>query len=70
MEFRNRLLKQYIAENIFRTTDDGPTTDEKTSDEKNLDEKNSDERNSDEKKKLGARHGGKARPLRRQGTGN
>ena len=59
-------LEGYIAENIFRPTDDGPTTNEKTSDEKNLDEKNSDEKNSDEKKKLGARHGrcgGKARVI-------
>ena len=88
MSVRNRLLKQYIAENIFRTTDDGPRPDEKTSHEKNSDEKNSDEKirtkkvrtkkirtkkfgrkNSDENK-WGARHGGKARPLRRQGTGN
>ena len=69
MEVRNRLLKQYIAENIFRTTDDGPTTDEKTSDEKNLDEKNSDEKIRTQQK-LGARHGSKARPLRGQGTGN
>ena len=49
-------LEGYIAENIFRTTDDGPTTDEKTSDEKNSDEKISDEKISDEKK-----IGGKAR---------
>ena len=56
MELRNRLLKQYIAENIFRTTDDGPTTDEKTSDEKNSDEKNSDEKIRTKKK-----IGGKAR---------
>ena len=60
-----------------RRTDDGRTDDGRTH-EKNSDEKiptkkfrrkNSDEKISDEKK-LGARHGGKARPLRRQGTGN
>ena len=49
-------LEGYIAENIFRTTDDGPTTDEKTSDEKNSDEKNSDEKIRTKKK-----IGGKAR---------
>ena len=41
------------------------TTDEKNLDEKKLDEKKFGRKNSDEKK-----IGGKARPLRGQGTGN
>ena len=63
------MLKQYIAENIFRTTDDGPTTYEKTSDEKNSDEKNLDEKfwqKKNEGQGTGARHGrcgGKARVI-------
>ena len=63
-------------------TDDGPTTDEKNSDEKiptkKFRQKKSDEkiptkkfrRKKSDENKLGARHGGKARPLRRQGMGN
>ena len=61
-------------------TDDGRTTDGRRTDDgrKKFRRKNSDEkiptkkfrRNNLDEKKLGARHGGKARPLRRQGTGN
>ena len=58
MEFRNRLLKQYIAENIFRTTDDGRRADDgrKNIGRKKFGRKKFGRKNSDEKK-----IGGKAR---------
>ena len=58
MELRNRLLKQYIAENIFRTTDDGRRTNDgrKNIGRKKFGRKKFGRKNSDEKK-----IGGKAR---------